>query len=191
MRTIVSSLATCLVLGACASQFEPVEANSAYNQIGATVKTPDEPGWTLAYARPTGMALGKRDANGVTVVILTDVSRITGSSNNEQFFGKVIASRREDSDPGRFNIFAEKYTPVSFKNADCIATETTALDKNSPASAPNYLKNTGYVCRHPVNTDVAFLMELSVRSTETTLSPADRATAEAFFAGVTLNDYGL
>jgi hypothetical protein len=191
MRIVALLLAAGVALSACTSQFEPIAPSTGYSQIGATVKSPNEPGWALGYARPNGIALGKKSASGPSTIILTNVSQLTGSGSNEQFFDRVLAIRSQDNNPARFAITSEKNTPVSFKNAACIKTELTALDRKASATAPHYLKNTGYICRHPANMNVAFLMELSVRSTEKTLSQSDLAVAHAFFADVTFTNDGL
>jgi hypothetical protein len=191
MRIIALLIAAGVALSACTSQFEPIAPSTGYSQIGATVKSPNEPGWALAYARPNGIALGKKLANGASAFVLTNVSQVTGSNSNEQFFDKVLAIRSQDNDPTRFAITSEKNTPISFKNAACIETEFTALDRKASATAPHYLKNTGYICRHPANNDVAILMELSVRSAEKTLSQENLAVAHAFFADVTFTNDGL
>jgi hypothetical protein len=64
----------------------------------------------------------------------------------------------------------------------------------SPArgtSGPQFLKNVGYVCRHPEKRDLALQMEYSNRSGGQAVSSAIQQTANRFFAGIRLSDVNI
>ena len=187
-----------IAVSGCASlnpNLKLVPASSTFSQLGATVLSPNEAGWSVVQSSATGMAFGRAyTEQGHTAIANTTVFRVDGFGSDDDFLGYIAEQRVKNDDKTRFKILENKSARVTFKTAPCIRYTSLSEDhRHQGVESANfdYLKTTGYVCRHPANGNVAFQMEVSHRSGSKEFPPELISVGEHWFDDIEFNDAGL
>ena len=195
-NTIVLILAA--ALGGCMATSPKkvtVEPKTSYQQIGATVYSPNDTGWSLAQMNKMGVAFGKQYVSPQdTAIANTFIFKVEGFDSDSEFLNYIAKQRKQQDDKKRFKIIDINNEQVLFKNTSCLKYNGLSEDhKNSGINSANYqyLKTAGYVCRHPSNKAIAFQMEISHRSSEKKFPEKLLSVGEEFFSSIQLNDKGL
>ena len=197
MRIFVSFFAI-VTLSACmaTAQSRPLIApKTVYTQIGATVNSPGEAGWSLVQINNFGVAFGRQySALNETAIANTVIFKADGLENDKDFLNYIATQREKQDDKKRFKILNITNEQVSFKGAACLKYSGLSEDhKNKGIDSADfqYLKTAGYVCRHPANKTIAFQMEISHRSQGKVFPPELIAVGEEFFNNIQFTAAGL
>ena len=197
MRIIVSFfvLVTVSACMATAPSRPLIAPKSIYSQIGATVSSPSEAGWSLVQVNNFGVAFGRQYGTvNETAIANTVIFKVDGFENDKDFLNYIASQREKQDDKKRFKIVSITNEQVSFKGAACLKYNGLSEDhKNKGIDSTDfqYLKTAGYVCRHPANKALAFQMEISHRSQEKTFPQELISVGEEFFNNVQFTDAGL
>ena len=197
MRTFVSLLVI-VFLSACMATApgRPLLApKSVYGQIGATMNSPGEEGWSLVQANNVSVAFGRRYGTAdETAIANTIIFRVDGFENDKEFLDYIAGQREKQDDKKRFKIVTITNEQVRFKDTACLRYSGLSEDHRSKGidSADfQYLKTAGYVCRHPANKAAAFQMEISHRSQKKAFPRELTTVGEDFFNNVRFTEAGL
>ncbi len=189
---IVAALGSCM---ASTPNRPTIALKTPYNQIGATVYSPIESGWSLAQLNNYGIAFGKQYSMPQdTAIANTVIFKVEGFESDSEFLNHIAEQREKQDDKKRFKILNVNNEQVSFKNTSCLKYKGLSEDhKNSGVNSSDfqYLKTAGYVCRHPSNKVIAFQMEISHRSNEKDFPEELLLVGEAFFSNINFNDNEL
>jgi hypothetical protein len=172
-----------------------IKQKSAYDQIGATVYSPNEIGWSLVQKTNTGVSFCKQfDTAQDTACANTVTFRVDGFESDAEFLNHIKEQREKQDDKKRFVRLTVNNEQVSFKNTSCLKYKSLSEDhKDSGVNSKNfqYFKTSGYICRHPANKDIAFQMEMSHRSNDKEFPVGLLPVGEQFFSNIKLRDNGL
>lgn len=179
-----------LVLSGCAVPTE-ISPRTGFNMIGATVVSPNEPGWLSAGSNPGRIQLGKSgDYQGETRFIYALGIRVDASQSDNAFLSEAKRAKTFNDNPSRIVPLKTRTQSVTFKKSRCLQFELLQQDSKSKAQAsgPQYVNTIGYTCRHPLRKDLAIEFVYSKRSVDRNLSSSERALAKQFFADVQFNN---
>jgi len=197
MRNIII-LVIVTALGGCVASMpnrQTLVPKTSYSQIGATLYSPDEPGWVLAQSNDFGLAFFKRYGSSQnSAVAVTSIFKVEGFESDSAFLTHIAEQKHKGDDKTRFKILNVNNKLVSFKNTSCLKYRTLTEDhknKGINSSDFQYLKLAGYICRHPANKDTAFRMEISHRSSEKDFPKRLLAVGEDFFSNIQFINKGL
>jgi len=173
----------------------PIAAKTTYNVTGATVKSPNEPGWYLAPSKYYGVNFGRKyGEKNETVIALTTMHKVEGFENDRDFLNHMVERRVAEDDASRFKILQANNEFISFKHTACFKYKWLTEDhKNTGINSSEfqYINAIGYICRHPDNPIIAFQMEISYRGEGKKLPEEIRALGEEFFEDIELKKQGL
>jgi hypothetical protein len=178
--------AACLALAflsGCGSTPVEVTPRTGFNLIGATVVSPNEPGWRTVESNPGNVALGKKgNLQGESKIFSVTMVQIDSSQSNDNF----LAEAKRAKSPA-------KTQKVNYKGTRCLRFEGSFQNTKAKiaGSGPVYETSFGYSCRHPLRKDVAIDMGYSSRATTTGLTAAERSRANQFFANIQFNENGF
>lgn len=156
--------------------------------------SPNEPGWLVRAQNPGRVIFGKEgDLKGETKVFVALIIQTDGSKSNSSFLAEAKRSKSFNDNTTRYKNQKVQTQQITDKGTRCLKYVGSVQDTQSKAvaSGPQYIKNSGYVCRHPLRKDIAVDMSYSNRSTARTLSAAERNLVKQFFANVQFNNNGF
>ncbi|WP_433989826.1 hypothetical protein SuNHUV7_06850 (plasmid) [Pseudoseohaeicola sp. NH-UV-7] len=171
------------VLGGCGSTPTEVTPRTGFNLIGATVVSPNEPGWRTVVSNPGSVALGKAgNLQGESKIFKVSIVQIDSSLSDDSF----LAEAKKAKSPA-------KTQKVNYKGTRCLKFEGSLQNTKAKiaGSGPVYETNIGYTCRHPLRKDVAIDMGYSSRATTTGLTAAERSQTKQFFDNIQFNENGF
>ena len=169
---------------------------SSFDQIGATVYSPNEKGWFLGRtSNKFGLVFGKKDGSPTNSTIFnTVILKFDDAKNDFDFLNYFDEKLKNNDDKNRYKILMFSSEQILFKNTACLKYQNLIEDhKNSGIGSDNflYLKAFGYICRHSANRSMAFRMEISHRSNTKEFPAGFLLTGEGFFSTIQLNNNGL
>src|ERR1700693_2851256 len=101
---VIATLSGCMATAPSRTLLAP---KSGYNQIGATVYSPSETGWSLAQSNNYGVAFGKQYGNtDETAVANTVIFKVEGFENDKEFLDYIASQREKQDDRKRFKILS-------------------------------------------------------------------------------------
>ena len=170
--------------------------NSPYNQIGATVYSPNETGWFLSRAsNKRSIVFGRKDGTPANSIILNTLTfKVKNIKKDSDFLNHIEKAMRNNNIKTRFKTIAINSKQVSFKDTACLKYQGLSEDHKSSGINSDtflYFKTSGYICRHTFNKSIAFRMEVSHRSKSKGFSEGLLQTSEAFFSTIKFNSNGL
>jgi len=196
MRVFFVFLVTCVTLGlaGCTPIPTDVAPRTAVAMLGATVQSPNENGWSMRVSRPEIVAFGRKGDNpGETMVAAVTAVYVPNIKSDHAFLKHIADQRVKNDDSTRFSLVKVTNRQVSFKGTQCLKFSGLSKDNKSPAAGPSgfqYMKNEGYICRHPIERNGALIMEMSYRSGNTNFPAALRSVATGFFNNIQFNNNG-
>lgn len=170
-------------LAGCSSTPIEVTPRTGFNLIGATVVSPNGPGWRAVVSNPGNVALGKAgDIQGQSEIVNVAIIQIDGNRSDDSF----LAEAKIAKSPARTQ-------EVNYKRTRCLKYEGSRQNPNAKiaGSGPVYETAFGYTCRHPLRKDAAIDMAYSTRKTSKGLTSAERGLANQFFANIQFNENGF
>jgi len=169
-------------------------AKTTYQQLGATVYSPNEQGWFLMQSNGRDVAFARQyGSKDDSAVANTTVFRVVGFESDRAFLDYIASEREKLDDKTRFKILNVSNEQVTFKGASCLKYRGVSEDhKNNGIASTDfqYLKTSGYICRHPANKAAAFQMEISHRSNDSAFPDALLSIGQEFFDNIQFSDQG-
>jgi hypothetical protein len=188
----VALLSGCMATAPARPSIAP---KTPYQQLGATVYSPNEQGWSLIQSNGRAVAFARQyGGEDDSAVANTTAFKVEGFESDRAFLDYIASEREKQDDKTRFKILNVNNDQVIFKGTSCLKYRGVSEDhKNKGIDSADfqYLKTSGYICRHPANKAVAFQMEISHRSKESAFPEALLSTGEEFFSTIQFNEQGL
>ena len=190
MRPLVGSIFLMILLAGCSVPTE-ISPRTGFNMIGATVVSPNEPGWVAAGSNPGRVQIVRRgEVPGETRFVYVMGIQVDASQSDNAFLSEAKRAKTYNDNPSRIIPQKTQTQNVTFKGSRCLKFDLLQQEvkSNSAVQGPQYVNTIGYTCRHPLRNDVAIEMVYSKRSTNSQLPKSERALAKQFFANVQFND---
>ncbi|MCF6281244.1 MAG: hypothetical protein L3J28_03385 [Candidatus Polarisedimenticolaceae bacterium] len=172
-----------------------LEPGTLFSQIGADVYSPSGEGWFLAQLNDRAVTFGKQYGEPEdSAVVNAVIFQVKGFDSDAEFLSHIEAQRERQDDKRRFKVLELSNEQVSFKSTVCLKYSTLSEDHKKQginSSYFQYLKTSGYVCRHPSNKEIAFQMEVSHRSSEKGFPSELLLLGEMFHANIQFTADGI
>ena len=191
MKTVILFIFLTVGLLGCGAAPTEVAARSGFKLIGATVVSPNEPGWFALKSNPGGVALGKRgDLQGESRIFSVTIIQVDGSQSDRSFLAEAKSAKTVNDNPARFQNMKVSAQEVTFKGARCLRYEGSSQNTKASIAGTDqvYENNVGYTCRHPLRADIAVDLGFSSRSGSSGLPAAERNLAQRLFNSIQLNE---
>ncbi|WP_296428574.1 hypothetical protein [Yoonia sp.] len=191
MKNAILFVLLAMGLLSCGAVPSEITSRTGFNVIGATVISPNEPGWFAITSNPGAVALGKFGGlQGESRIVSVSIIQVDGTLSDASFLADAKSAKTVNDNPARLKDFRASSQEVTFKRARCIRFEARAQNATARVATAGavYENNVGYTCRHPLRRDVAVDFTFSSRSASNALSTAERNLAESFFDSIQFND---
>lgn len=191
MKNAILFIFLSIGLLSCGVAPSEIASRTGFKLIGATVISPNEPGWVAIKANPGGVALGKPgDLQGESRIFSVSIIQVDASLSDRSFLADAKSAKTVNDNPGRFQNFRVSTREATFKGARCLRFEGSSQNTRARIATADrvFENNVGYTCRHPLRRDIAVDFTFSSRSGSSALSAAERSLAERFFNDVQLNE---
>lgn len=197
MRLVLAFVALSIGLIGCepgTPEVTAITARTGYQITGASVASPNQPGWIMFKSAASEVIFGTADrSTGDSTIAMMTGGYFKGFKTDAGLFQIIFKQILAGQPDGRFVLKQKRRQRVTFHGARCLKYWFVWQDLASPVSGavgPQYLKSTGYSCRHPQNQDYVYQIDVTNRSSSKAFTRATTRLANGFFAGVRFNTSG-
>jgi len=178
------------LVGCATTTLPPAGIAKSYQHVGVSIISPDEGDWSLMQHTDSSVVFGKQyPSKSETAIANTQIFWVGALDSDEEFFEKMIVSRKTSSNDARFKQLSLDYEALIYKERPCLKYSGVAEDHGTTgieSSQFQYFKNAGYICRSNLNETTAILMEVSHRSPSKAMPDNLRTVAAEFFDAIVL-----
>ena len=145
---------------------------------GVTFVSPNEEGWAVHQSPDSNeVSLSRLWTNQDTNVILVKDIHLDQDLSDREFISFLQANLDRRGPTPRYEIVTKHYVPQYFKQATCLKYDVVIADHQVNKD----IVTTGYGCRHPQESRLIVVFEITQRSQSQVLSPHLAALGEIFF----------
>lgn len=184
MRRLGIFIFLTLALTGCAVS-TPVQPRTGFKITGATIASPNQPGWITSERSPSAILLyGPGERQGETRFVYALAISLDASMSDPAFLAEAKRAKTVNDDPDRLLPMKTQTRNIRFKGAYCLRFDLMQQDTKSKAiaSGPQFINTIGYTCRHPDRRDLAVELTYSKRSSARNLTGTEKALAQQFFS---------